>query len=44
MIVFSTLVTALRNLALVLFTIEVCRLSWRLLGSTRERVPNSASA
>jgi Glycosyltransferase family 87 len=44
MIVFSTLITALRNLALIVFTVEVCRLSWRLLSSTRERVPNSASA
>jgi hypothetical protein len=44
MTVFSTFVTALRNLALVLFMVEVCRLSWRLLSSPRERVPNSASA
>ena len=31
MIVASTLVTALRNVALVLFTVEVCRLAWRAL-------------
>ena len=35
MIVVSTLVTALRNLALVLFTVEVCRMAWRFLSSSR---------
>ncbi len=29
MTVLSTLVTAVRNIALVLFTVEVCRLAWR---------------
>ena len=33
MIVVATVVTALRNLALVAFTVEVCRLAWRFLGS-----------
>ena len=33
MIVVSTLVTALRNVALVLFTVEVCRMAWRFLGA-----------
>ena len=28
MVVVATVVTALRNLALVLFTVEVCRLAW----------------
>lgn len=32
MIIISTLVTALRNLALVAFTVEVCRFAWRFLG------------
>jgi hypothetical protein len=31
MIVVSTVATALRNLALVLFTVEVCRVAWRSL-------------
>jgi hypothetical protein len=44
MIVVSTVVTALRNLALVLLTVEICGLAWRLLSRTRERVTNSASA
>jgi hypothetical protein len=38
MIIISTLVTALRNLALVAFTIEVCRLSWRLLAGADQPV------
>ena len=33
MIVVSTVVTAIRNLALVSFTVEVTRLAWRFLGS-----------
>jgi hypothetical protein len=33
MIVVSTLVTGVRNVALVLFTVEVCRMAWRFLGS-----------
>lgn len=33
MIVVSTVVTALRNLALVAFTVEVCRFAWRFLGT-----------
>lgn len=32
LVVASTVVTALRNLALLLFTIEVCRYAWRALG------------
>ncbi len=32
MIAISTLVTTLRNLALVAFTVEVCRFAWRFLG------------
>ena len=31
----ATLVTALRNLALVLFTVECCRYAWRILGPLR---------
>jgi hypothetical protein len=33
MIIVSTIVTAIRNLALVAFTVEVCRLAWRMLGT-----------
>jgi hypothetical protein len=33
MIVISTIVTAIRNVALVVFTIEVCRMAWRMLGA-----------
>ena len=33
MIIVSTLVTAVRNVALVLFTVEVCRMAWRFLGA-----------
>ena len=33
MIIVSTAVTAIRNLALVVFTVEVCRLAWRMLGA-----------
>jgi hypothetical protein len=33
MIVVSTLVTALRNAALLLFTVEACRYAWTLLGA-----------
>jgi hypothetical protein len=33
MIVVSTVVTAVRNVALVLFTVEVCRMAWRFLGA-----------
>jgi Glycosyltransferase family 87 len=33
MITVSTVVTAIRNLALVVFTVEVCRLAWRMLGA-----------
>ncbi len=35
MIIVSTLVTALRNVALVIFTVECCRYAWRLLGPRR---------
>ena len=40
MIVISTVVTAIRNVALVVFTIEVCRMAWRLLGA--EVMPRTA--
>jgi hypothetical protein len=33
MIILSTIVTTIRNLALVVFTVEVCRLAWRMLGA-----------
>ena len=33
MIIVSTVVTAIRNLALVVFTVEVCWLAWRMLGA-----------
>jgi 4-amino-4-deoxy-L-arabinose transferase-like glycosyltransferase len=33
MIIISTIVTAIRNLALVAFTIEVCLMAWRMLGA-----------
>ena len=33
MIIISTVVTTIRNVALVLFTIEVCRMAWRMLGA-----------
>jgi hypothetical protein len=42
MIVVSTIATALRNIALVAFTVEVCRLAWRFLGSTRSAAPRRA--
>ena len=32
MIILSTIVTAFRNLALVVFTVEACWLAWRMLG------------
>jgi hypothetical protein len=32
MIIIATIVTAIRNLALVVFTVEVCLLAWRMLG------------
>ena len=31
MIILSTVVTAIRNLALVVFTVEACWLAWRML-------------
>ena len=34
-LVVATLVTALRNLALLAFTVEVCVLAWRALGASR---------
>jgi Glycosyltransferase family 87 len=38
MIIVSTVVTAVRNLALVVFTVEACWLAWRMLGApTRDR-------
>jgi hypothetical protein len=33
MIIISTVVTTMRNLALVAFTVEVCWLAWRILGA-----------
>ncbi|HJV13609.1 MAG TPA: glycosyltransferase family 87 protein [Propionibacteriaceae bacterium] len=33
MIIISTVVTAIRNLALVAFTVEACWLAWRMLGA-----------
>jgi hypothetical protein len=33
MIIISTIVTAVRNVALVGFTIEVCQMAWRMLGA-----------
>ncbi len=33
MIIISTIVTTIRNVALVIFTVEVCRLAWHLLGA-----------
>src|SRR5829696_5056600 len=41
MIAISTFVTTLRNIALVAFTVEVCRLSWRLLARAEQRVSSS---
>jgi hypothetical protein len=38
MIIISTIVTTIRNVALVVFTIEVCLMAWRMLGAgVRER-------
>ena len=31
MIILSTVVTAIRNLAFVVFTVEACWLAWRML-------------
>ena len=33
LIIISTVVAAVRNIALVVFTIEVCRMAWRMLGA-----------
>ena len=33
MIIISTVVTTIRNIALVIFTVEVCGLAWRMLGA-----------
>ena len=33
MIIISTIVTAIRNLALVAFTVEACWLAWRMLAA-----------
>ena len=33
MIIVSTVVTAIRNVALVVFTVEVCWLAWRMLAA-----------
>ncbi|GAA2106011.1 glycosyltransferase family 87 protein [Microlunatus panaciterrae] len=37
MIIISTVAVTLRNLALVLFTVEVCRLAWRFLGPEQQK-------
>jgi heme/copper-type cytochrome/quinol oxidase subunit 1 len=42
MIIISTVVTTVRNLALVAFTVEVCRLAWRLLAGKDQRASTSA--
>jgi hypothetical protein len=34
MIIIATIVTAIRNLALVAFTVEACWLAWRTLGAS----------
>src|SRR5215216_128117 len=34
MIIIATIVTAIRNLALVAFTVEACWLAWRMLGAS----------
>ena len=39
MVVLATVVTALRNLALVLFTVEVCRLAWVFCSRRGAEVP-----
>jgi hypothetical protein len=41
MTVVSTVVTALRNLALVLFAVEVCRMAWRFLSPARPELDAS---
>jgi hypothetical protein len=33
MIIVATIVTAIRNLALVVFTVEACWLAWRMLAA-----------
>jgi hypothetical protein len=37
MVAVATVVTAIRNLALLLFTVEVCRLTWRFLAGDGSR-------
>ena len=39
MVVVATVVTAVRNLALLLFTVEVCRLTWRFSAGDGSEVP-----
>ena len=39
MIILSTVVTAIRNLALVVFTVEACWLAWRMLAAPVRREP-----
>jgi hypothetical protein len=34
MIIIATIVTTIRNLALVAFTVEACWLAWRMLGAS----------
>ncbi|HEX8509827.1 MAG TPA: glycosyltransferase family 87 protein [Propionibacteriaceae bacterium] len=43
MVVVATVMTALRNLALVLFTVEVCILAWRALAPSRSGAANAAA-
>ena len=42
MVIVSTLVVTLRNFALVAFTVEVCRLAWRLLARAEPTMSSSA--
>ncbi len=42
MIIISTMVTTVRNLALIAFTVEVCRLAWRLLARAEPRMSSPA--
>src|SRR5215212_632533 len=39
MIIIATIVTAIRNLALVAFTVEACWLAWRMLGASISERP-----
>jgi hypothetical protein len=39
MTIIATIVTAIRNLALVAFTVEACWLAWRMLGASISERP-----